>query len=60
MSVAGEQAGFEEEWLVRNIQDLIASRNAIKKLAIEGAYKNCNGMCKDHWLRIEENTLSLK
>ena len=59
MSVAGEWAGFEEEWLVRNIQDSIASRNAIKKLAIEGAYKNCNGMCKDHWLRIEEKYAEL-
>ncbi len=53
LTVAGEWAGFDEEWLIKNIIDSLKRRNAIKKLGIESFYLIFKWMLKDHWRKVE-------
>ncbi len=54
LSVAGEWAGFNEEWLVKSITDSLKKRNTIKKLGIESSYLTFKWMCKDYWEKLEK------
>ncbi len=54
LSVAGEWAGFDEEWLVKSITDSLEKRNTLKKLGIEGSYLTFKWMCKDYWHQLEK------
>ena len=54
LSVAGEWAGIDEEWLIKNITDSLAKRNTIKKIGIESSYLSVKWMCKDYWEKLEK------
>ncbi len=54
LSVAGEWAGFDEEWLVKGITDSLKKRNAIKKLVIESSYLTFKWMHKGYWDKLEK------
>ncbi len=54
MSVAGEWAGFDEEWLINSINESLSKRNTVKKLGIEGSYLTLKWMCKDYWKKLEK------
>lgn len=60
MNVAGEWAGFNEEWLVNRIQESLSKRNTAKKIGIEGAYLTLKWMCKDYWEKLEKVYTELK
>lgn len=60
LSVAGEWAGFNEEWLVNRIQESLSKRNLIKKIEIEGLYLTFKWMCKDYWEKLEKIYIELK
>jgi hypothetical protein len=51
-SVAGEWAGFDEEWLVKEILQAVENRNTPKKVGNEIAYKTFN-MIDDDWTKLE-------
>ena len=53
MSVAGVWFGFDEKWLVERIQESLSKRNAVRKIAIEGAYLTSKWMNKEYWGKIE-------
>ncbi|MGB3150415.1 MAG: hypothetical protein WBB27_07095 [Maribacter sp.] len=54
LSVAGEWAGFEEEWLVNRIKESLSKRNTIKKMEIESTYLILKWMYKDYWEKLEK------
>ncbi len=49
LSVAGEWAGFDEEWLIDRITKSLSNRSAIKRIAIETSYKSLKWMQKKYW-----------
>lgn len=53
MSVAGVWSGFDEKWLVERIQESLSKRNAVRKIAIEGAYLTNKWMNKRYWEKLE-------
>lgn len=53
MSVAGVWSGFDEKWLVERIQESLSKRNALRKIAIEGAYLTNKWMNKGYWEKLE-------
>lgn len=59
MSVAGEWVGFNEEWLVKRIQNSLANRNYFEKIKIERDYLTLKWMCRDYWERLEKNYIEL-
>nr|WP_299000090.1 hypothetical protein [uncultured Allomuricauda sp.] len=54
MSVAGEWAGFHEEWLVNSIVESLSKRNTAKKIAIESSYLTLKWMNKGYWNKLEK------
>lgn len=54
MGVAGEWTGFDEGWLIRSIQESLAKRNVLKKIAIESSYLTLQWMHQDHWEKLEK------
>lgn len=54
LSVAGEWAGFDEEWLVNRIKESLSKRNTIKKMEIENTYLILKWMYKDYWEKLEK------
>ncbi len=60
LSVAGEWAGFDEEWLVKSITDSLANRNTLKKLEIESSYLTYKWMSKDKWEKLEKTYKQVK
>ena len=60
MSVAGEWAGFQEEWLINSIKESLAKRNTVKKIGIESSYLTLKWMCKDYWEKLEKVYNELK
>lgn len=54
LSVAGEWAGFNEEWLINSIQESLSKRNTVKKLGIKGAYLIFKWMHKENWEKLEK------
>ena len=60
LSVAGEWAGFPEEWLINNITDSLNKRTAFKKIGIESSWLTFKWMQKDYWERLEKIYTELK
>jgi hypothetical protein len=60
LNVAGEWAGFDEEWLVNSILESLRKRNAMKKWAIKISYLAFKSMCKDYWERLEKSYNQIK
>tara|TARA_R110002020_G_scaffold360232_1_gene572878 strand:- start:25 stop:789 length:765 start_codon:yes stop_codon:yes gene_type:complete len=60
MSVAGEWAGFNEEWLINRIQESLSKRNTVKKIGIKGSYLTFKWMFKDYWEKLEKVYTELK
>lgn len=54
MSVAGEWAGFNEEWLVNSIKESLENKSKVKKIGIESSYLALKWMCKDYWEKLEK------
>jgi hypothetical protein len=53
VSVAGEWAGFDEEWLVETIVSSLEKRNAVTNIVNKIYYQKFKGMNKEYWERIE-------
>lgn len=53
LSVAGDWAGFDEEWLVERITSRLQSKNVINDVGLEVSYQTFKWMCRDYWLRLE-------
>jgi hypothetical protein len=60
LSVAGEWAGFQEEWLINSITDSLTKRNSIKRAGIEGSWLTFKWMQKDYWEKLENALSKLK
>ena len=60
LSIAGEWAGFDEEWLTKLITDSLSKRNVIKKIAIEGFYKCMSWIHIGNWKRTKKAYHELK
>ncbi|PRX53673.1 DUF7079 family protein [Flagellimonas meridianipacifica] len=54
MNVAGEWAGFDEEWLVNQIKESLSKRDMAKKIGIESSYLTLKWMCEKYWERLEK------
>ncbi|MDB5118846.1 MAG: hypothetical protein JWN56_64 [Sphingobacteriales bacterium] len=54
LSVVGEWAGFDKEWLISSILDSLAKRNVIKKLGIESSFLTLKWMQKNYWEKLEK------
>lgn len=52
--VAGEWAGFDDEWLVKRIVCSLQERNSFAQLGIEYSYRASSWMYKDDWQKLEE------
>ncbi len=59
LSVAGEWAGFDEEWLVSEITKSIKKRNLFSKLKTRLSYKTFKWMTDDYWEKLEKVYLDL-
>lgn len=53
LGVAGEWAGFDENWLVEKILFLVEKKSKISRVATEVTYQMFKWMCKDYWKRLE-------
>lgn len=58
--VAGEWAGFDENWLVDRITRSLSRQDRWEKLRIEVSYHFYKGMQQDYWERLEEIYLSME
>lgn len=54
VSVAGEWAGFNEDWLVNTIVGSLAKRSAIKKIKIKILFFIFKGLQKERWEKLEK------
>ncbi|TPN82316.1 DUF7079 family protein [Aquimarina algicola] len=54
LSVAGEWAGFNEEWLITEILSSLQNRNKLQELNIKAQFKIHKWMQKDYWEKIEQ------
>jgi hypothetical protein len=53
ISVAGEWAGFDKEWLFESIRAVIENKSIMKKWRTEVAYYFFKHLYKDYWKRLE-------
>ncbi len=60
LSVAGEWAGFQEEWLIRSIMDSLKKRNAFRKLKIDKLWLIHKWMQEDYWIKLTDVYTELK
>ena len=60
LSVAGEWAGFNEEWLIDAISDSINKRNKANQLVLEASYASFKWMYKEAWEKLERKYLESK
>jgi len=54
LSVAGEWAGFNEEWLIDKITKKIKKKSLLNDLKIEVNYTIFKWMCKEYWIKLEK------
>ncbi|HEX8576608.1 MAG TPA: hypothetical protein VF677_09985 [Flavobacterium sp.] len=54
LSVAGEWAGFNENWLVNTITGSLAKRNTIKKIGIKILFFTFKWMQTSYWEKLEK------
>lgn len=54
LSVAGEWAGFNEDWLVNTIASSLAKRSAIRKIRIKILFFIFKGLQKERWKKLEK------
>jgi hypothetical protein len=54
LQVAGEWAGFEEDWLVEKITDSLQNNSKLRIFRIEVYYGLFRWMHKEYWRRLEE------
>ena len=60
LQVAGEWAGFEEDWLVENIVLSSQRKSKIRKLRIDISYWLLQGMYHDYWKKLKIAYIQLK
>lgn len=60
LSVAGEWAGFNEEWLIDTISDSINKRNKATQLLLDASYASFKWMYKEAWEKLEKKYQELK
>lgn len=60
LSVAGEWAGFSEEWLIPAIRKSLKQRTNIKKIGLESAWLTFAWMQKDYWVKLEKEYAALQ
>lgn len=54
LSVAGEWAGFNEDWLVEIIDRRQQQRNRLKNIGLQINYAMYGSLCRDHWEKLEK------
>lgn len=60
LSVAGEWAGFDEEWLIGKITARLNNKNSLSNIAVELKYRMFKWMCKNYWEKLEKMYNNIK
>jgi hypothetical protein len=60
LQVAGEWAGFDEDWLVENITLRLHRKSKFRRVKIEISYWLFQWMCKDYWRNLEKVYIQAK
>jgi hypothetical protein len=60
LQVAGEWAGFEEDWLIENITLSLQRKSKFRRVRIEISYWFFQWMYKDYWKNLEKAYIQAK
>lgn len=53
LSIAGEWAGFDEQWLITEISRTLDNKNKLKQVITNGSYFMLKWMLRDYWEQLE-------